>query len=182
MIRRPAPVFSASIRPQFGRVLLWLLLAVGFAACTETPLEPTLGSGDELSAIVDGQSVTFDFEASESHYDAEFLEGTIVGATSTIPIKSIRIIFRGVDLDNDAFPRTLTGAGALIVLVTTGENGEDLEYRTPSDISQSNTTITITATDGTIVDGTFSGTLVESDDPTDIVSVTAGSFSARLER
>ena len=182
MIRRPAPLLTAPIRPLFGRVLLWLLLAVGFAACTETPLEPTLGSGDELSAIVDGQSVTFDFEASLSTYDAANLNGDIVGATSTIPIKSIRVSFRGVDLDNDTFPQTLTGAKASIVLVTTGDGGEDLEYRTPSDISQSNTTITITATDGTIVDGTFSGTLVESDDPTDLISVTAGSFSARLER
>ena len=163
-------------------LLLLLTLVVALPACKETPLEPDLGPGDELSAMIDGTPITFDFEGTLSNYAESTLDGVIVGATSTIPVKSIRVIFRGVDLDNDTFPRTLTGASASIVLVTTGGSGEDLEYRTPSDISLSNTTITIAATDGTIVDGTFSGTLVEIDDPSDMISVTNGAFSARLER
>ena len=182
MSRRPDMISSFPIRRPVSRILALLLFGAAFTACKETPLEPTLGSGDELSAIIDGQSVTFDYEESESSYDEEFLTGTVVGATNSIPVKSIRISFLDVDLDNGEFPRTLTGANALIVLVTSSDTGEDLEYRSPSDISQRNTTITITATDGTIVDGTFSGTLVESDDPTDVISVTGGSFSARLPR
>lgn len=165
-----------------SRTLLPALLLFTLAACTETPLEPTLGDGSSLSAIVDGVSITFDLDETSSSYDEAFAFGRVAGATSTIPVRSILVTFRGVDLDNDEFPKTLTGAEASIVLISTDGAGEELEYRTPSNIAQSNTTITITATNGTIVDGTFSGTLVESDDPNDRVSVTGGSFSARLER
>ena len=168
---------------RFNRsTLTLLLLPLLLAACTEEPLAPTLGNGATLQATIDGVTITFDIEPILSTYSASTLDGVVSGASGTIPVKSIRISFRGVDLDTDKFPRTLTGVEVGLILISENDQGDELKYLTPADVGQNNSTVTISATDGTIVDGTFSGTLVEEDDPNDKVVITNGSFSARLTR
>lgn len=159
-----------------------LVLPLLLAACKEEPLAPDLGNGTTLRATVDGVVLTFDIEPGLTTYSASTLDGVVRGASNTVPVRSISISFRGVDLDTDKFPRTLIGVEVGIVLISEDAQGDDLKYVTPADIGQNNSTVTISATDGTIVDGTFSGTLVEEDDPSDKVVITNGVFSARMTR
>ncbi len=162
--------------------LLLILPMFLLGACTESPISPILGNGNTLSVQVDGVAVAFDIESSLSTYDTENLFGTIAGATLTLPVKSMTLSFRGVDLDNDTFPKKLTGSEVNIVLVTSDAQGDDLTYITPASLAQNNSTITITASDGETVDGEFSGTLVETDDPNDTIVLSGGVFSAKLTR
>lgn len=167
---------------RYATFLVLILPVFLLGACTESPISPILGNGSTLNVLVDGVAVQFDIESSLSTYDTGNLFGTIAGATLTLPVKSMTLSFRGVDLDKDAFPKVLSGSEVNIVLVTSDSQGDDLTYITPASLSQNNSRITITASDGTTVDGEFSGTLVEADDPNDKIILSGGTFSAKLTR
>ena len=173
-----------TLNSNLRRVSTLLLLAplLLLASCTETPLAPDLGDGSTLTALIDGIAYQFDIESSATNYNVGTLDGRVSGSSTTLPVTSIIISFRGVDLDNDTFPRTLSGNEVGMTVVTGNDQGDSFSYNNPPLSSQSNATITITATDGTTVDGTFSGTLVEEDDPNDKIVVSGGVFSAKLSR
>ena len=159
----------------FGSLLSLLCFSLLFVACEEMPVGPSVGSGTELIATVDGVALNFDIEAGQTTYNETQLFGTIAGATLALPVVAINLTFSGVDLDNDTFPRTLTGTEVSITVATENEQGDPVAFdsRNPGGSG----IITISATDGTIVDGTFSGILFEDGDS---IVVGNGQFSARL--
>ncbi|MGE3801097.1 MAG: hypothetical protein AB7H80_08770 [Candidatus Kapaibacterium sp.] len=163
-----------------GRFQRWgivaLLVSFVITGCEETPVQPNVGNGKELKGTIDGQAITFDIETSLSEYDTSILFGRFGGSTSALPVQSITITFN-FDIDKGSFPTTLTGADITITLVVEGDGGTDIDYNCTSDCS-----ITLIESDGEIVDGTFQGTLVNSKDSSDTITITNGSFSVRLAR
>lgn len=162
---------------------LFLIIAfsfVGFTGCEESPIEPQVGNGNTLKASIDGASYTFDINTGISEYDEVLLFGKFGGSTNVPPVQSITVSFNA-DLDNGSFPRTLTGGDVLISVVTNDEGGgTPNSYQCP--VLTGDCRIVLTATDGTIVDGTFSGTLENTKDENDKIVVSNGEFSVKLTR
>ena len=154
-----------------------VVFACGFiTGCVETPVGPQLGSGTLLEASIDGATTRFDIESSETKYNDLLLFGTVTGSTLSLPVVTIRITFSGVDLDNDKFPRTLTGSELELTVAKENAKGDVVAYSSRN--SGGSGTLVISATDGQVVDGTFSGSLFNDSDS---IQVTAGRFSARLQ-
>ncbi len=166
-------------RFRFGGIVGIVAFALAtLTGCEETPTEPNVGNGKELKATIDGEAITFDIETSLSEYNETILNGRFSGSTSSAPVQSITISFSGFDIDNGTYPTTLTGADVFITLVVEGDGGMDKEYNCVGN----NCTITLVASDGEIVDGTFQGVLTNPDDSSDTITITNGTFSVRLTR
>lgn len=164
----------------FGLFLIIAFSFLGFAGCEETPTEPQVGPGNVLKATVGGTAYTFDINTSISEYDEVLLFGKFGGSTNTPPVQSISVSFN-YDIDNGSFPRTLTGGDATISVVTNDEGGgTPNSYQTP--VLTGDYRIVLTASDGTTVDGTFYGTLENTQDENDKLVVTNGEFSVKLSR
>ena len=164
-------------RPTLLSICSLVVIASGLiAGCEETPVGPQVGSGTLLEALIDGTNTRFDIESSETKYNELLLFGTVTGSTLSLPVVTIRITFSGVDLDNDKFPRTLTGSE--LELTVAKENGQGDVVAYSSRNAGGSGTLVISATDGQVVDGTFSGRLFNDSDS---IVVTSGRFSARLK-
>jgi len=141
-------------------------------------MQPQLGSGDLLEATIEGEAYSFELNPDVTDYETQYVYGTIGGSTNTLSVKSITVTF-SYDIDNDPLPVTLDHPKGGITLVLTNESGEDVSYQT---VSVGNVNVHLSATDGEIIDGTFNGTLENTRDPNDKVTITNGQFSARLNR
>jgi hypothetical protein len=150
------------------------------ASCEESPIQPQVGSGEELTATIDGVPVEFTLVEGESTYDTASLFGLVSGSTDAMPVRTILLRFSQVDIDDTEFPVPLDGPAVNITL-TVSSGGGDKSYQCPATMSDCR--ITLTASNGTIVDGTFEGTVVEvGADPADSIRITDGEFSARVTR
>lgn len=163
-------------------ILPFILAALAvLPSCTETATGPTVGSGDILDATVNGTPLSLDLvDATDFNtYDVALHQthfgGTLTSGNTT---KTITVSLT-YDLDNGTFPHTLTGS-AITINYAERTNGVDTIYDCP--IGTSSCTVTLSGSNGTIVDGTFSATLAQTNDATKTVTITAGKFSAKLTR
>lgn len=164
----------------FGLFLIIACSVSGLMGCEESPIEPQVGSGTLLKATIDGTPYTFDILTNISEYDQVLLFGKFGGSTNTPPVQSVTVSFNS-DLDQGSFPRTLTGGDVTISVVTSDiGGGTPNSYQCP--VLTGDCKIVLTASNGTIVDGTFSGTLENTQDENDKITVTNGEFSVKLTR
>lgn len=161
---------------------LFLIIAVAFSTfqgCEESPTQPQIGPGNVLKATIEGAAYEFNIEESLSEYDVSLLFGEFSGSTDAPPVQSITVSFNA-DIDKGPFPKVLTGGDVTLVVVTSDDVGVQRSYLCP--VLDHDCRITITASNGEIVDGTFSGTLENSQDENDRIAVTNGEFSVKLTR
>ncbi len=162
---------------------LWLasalMLGMMVASCTDSVTNPQVGSGTLLDASVNGTAVSIDpdevggFNTYTTSTHEVRVGGTLTGSTSkTITLRFVH------DIDNGSLPHTLTGDAVSINYLEVGAS--TLIYDCP--LVGGNCTITVTAVGNNIVDGTFSATLAERNDPTKTVAITNGRFSVKLQR
>ncbi len=164
-----------------SRLLLLVssLLLLALSSCKEDPVSSNVGSGTILKATVNGQSFTFPLNAvSPPSYNASTKTGTFTGVLTGTPSRTLSISFTH-DIDNGTFPTTL---GNPDVSVTYSEVSGTASASYSCPIGTSGCSVTLTATDKSIVDGTFNATLADPNDTTKQVSITAGSFSVKLNR
>ena len=160
-----------------GAIVALLVLAI--VGCEEVPTQPTVGSGNELKATIDGEAITFDIESSQSEYDALILSGRFQGTTSSEPLQSIVLTFSQFDIDNGTFPTTLSGAD-ITMTVALSDAGDNKVYQCA--VGSTDCSITLTGSNGEIVDGTFQGILTNTSDTNDKLTITNGQFSVKLTR
>ena len=168
-------------RIVFVKGVIAALLIIVVIGCEETPVQPVVGSGNELKATIDGQEFTFDIEASQSEYDTLLLSGRVQGTTSSEPLQSIVITFGHFDIDNRTFPVTRTG-GDVTMTVAFSDAGGNKVYQCA--VGSTDCSVTLTASNGEIVDGTFQGILTNTtntNDANDKITITKGRFSVRLQ-
>ncbi len=155
--------------------LVPLAAALLLSACTEDTTGPDVGSGNELEATVNGQNLVLNLTPGASTYDSRtkqvFITGTLVGT----PSKTVLLRFN-YDIEQGPFPGTISGSSVNIVYT----EGESLMYDCP--LPDNTCTITVTRSNGEIVDGTFSAMLMERTDTTKKVTITNGQFSVDLTR
>lgn len=165
----------------YGYVSLMLFLGLFMTTigCEESPVDPQVGNGTTLTATINGQSVTFDVTTAISEYDPSLNYGQFGGSTTASPIQSILVTFSGFDIDNGTYPTTLQVPDITISLVVETDGGSDAEYRCSNG---GDCRVTLTASNGEVVDGTFQGTLTNQDDENDKITVTNGVFSVKLDR
>lgn len=169
------------MRPS--RRSLWpfaLLLAAVVSSCTDTTTNPGVGSGTSMAATVNGTRLTFDLVdvAGFNTYTVATHEGRFGSTLVGSPSKTITVRFTS-DIDGGSFPRTLTGDDVSVNYAeVTGTTTKT--YDCP--ISGNSCSVTLTATNGTIVDGTFTATLMDQSNPPQTVTITGGTFSAKLVR
>lgn len=158
-----------------------ILLAGGvlFQGCDENPIDtPDVGSGTLLKATIEGQSYTFSINTDDTGYDEVVFVGTVSGSTDELPVQSIKITFN-YDIDGSTFPVTLNPPDAVITVGYDDGSGTTKAYQS---IAGNDARVILTASNSQIVDGTFSGTLENTKDATDKITVSGGEFSARLPR
>jgi hypothetical protein len=150
-------------------------------SCTEAPTGPGVGPGNILEATVNGTKLTIDVGSDIANFNTYTVAshevnfgGTVVGT----PSKTITARFT-YDIDKGPFPKTLGGDSISIIYIETSTSGV-MTYDCPT--TGGSCSITVTGSNGEIVDGTFTATLAESTDPTKTVTITNGKFSARLKR
>ncbi len=165
---------GTSVAPLFVLLVAGFLL---FQGCEENPVNPSVGSGTLLKATIEGQPYTFDINTDDTEYNEVVFAGTVSGSTDTPPVQSIKVTFN-YDIDNGTFPRTLSVPDILITVVFDNGGGAAV-YQS---ISGGDSRVTLSASNGTIVDGTFSGTLTNTQNANDKITLTSGEFSARLPR
>jgi hypothetical protein len=151
------------------------------ASCADAVTGPGVGSGNLLEATVNGTSTTFDVVSDISGFntytaisnEARFA-GPVVGNTSrSITLRAT------YDLDKGPFPKTLSDDDVSIIYIESSGTSA-LTYNCP--IGGHSCSITLTASDGETVDGTFHATLSESNDSTKKVTIENGKFSVKLKR
>jgi hypothetical protein len=150
-------------------------------SCTDNATGPGVGSGNLLEASVNGTKLTFDvasdiigFNTYTAATNEARFAGSAVGATS----KSLTLRAT-YDLDKGPFPKTLTGDDVSIIFIEPESTGT-VTYNCL--LGSSNCSITLTASNGVTVDGTFNATLSASSDTTQKVTITNGTFSVKLKR
>ena len=164
---------------RFTLAVLATSFLLPLISCNEDPTGPGVGPGNVLEARVNGTTIDVGTDIANfntytiASKDVNF-GGTLVGT----PTKTITVRFT-YDIDKGPFPKTLGGDSLSIIYVETSASGT-LNYDCPT--TGGSCTLTVTGSNGTVVDGTFSATLAERNDPTKTVSVTNGKFSARLTR
>lgn len=186
-IKREAPVVRERLNVTVGRIerrgLQWIvvvLLAMGAAGCVEQPTEPNVGSGNLLEAAINGVDRTFELSGEVSEYEVATLVGRFGGSTAD-GATSLIISFSQFNIDEGPFPTVLFGGDITMTLVDSSAAGKKTYVR-PITANALQCSVTITGSDGEIVDGTFFGTLESTDDPNDVIVVMEGTFSAKLNR
>lgn len=165
------------------RGLQWIvvaLLTLTAFGCEELPNEPNVGTGKVLEAAINGVDVTFDLEEDATEYDAATLFGRFGGSTPDA-VTTLSLSFARFNIDEGPFPTVISGGDITMTLVDSSAAGKKTYVR-PLNANALQCSITITGSDGEIVDGTFFGTLESTDDPNDVVVVMEGKFSAKLNR
>jgi hypothetical protein len=154
-------------------LLALLVLATLLASCDNAPTGPGTGSGNLLTATINGTSYTFTL--AEVRYDSTIHYAYVLGTASGAATKSITITFVS-DITTGSFPRTLSG-DAINIIYIDDSGARELVYDCSAHRDQC--TMTLTSSDGRTADGTFSGTLTERTDASS-VTVTGGRFSVTL--
>lgn len=153
---------------------LFLLL---ISACDDNSTGPGVGSGNELVAKINGTEVTFTLQSAVASYDPSTKLGRFGGTTTGTPTRTMTLSFTH-DIDNGSFPITLKDPEISITYIEI--SGTDTTT-TICDPLKGHCTLTLTASNGSIVDGTFSATpLTDTKNPAKTFEVKGGTFSARL--
>ncbi len=157
--------------------LVPLVTALLLSACTEDTTGPDVGTGNELKATINGQTVVWDVSSLASTYDVGSKQ-VLFGETLTgSPSKTVLLRFN-YDIDKGPFPHTVSGNAINIVYTESGSSVLTYDCLGNDD----HCSITITRSNGEIVDGTFNAMLSERSDSTKKVTITNGSFSIKLNR
>ena len=156
------------------------LLAMWVVGCVEEPTGPNVGSGNLLEAAINGVDRTFELSGDVSEYEVATLFGRFGGSTAD-GVTSLSITFSQFNIDEGPFPTVLSGGDITMTLVDSSAAGKKTYVR-PITANALQCSVTITGSDGEIVDGTFFGTLESTDDPNDVIVVMEGKFSAKLNR
>lgn len=173
------PIPKSHMRPVRRSLVLFTAMAtLAFASCTENVTNPPVGSGEELEATVNGTAISLDLLGSTDFniYTASSQEVRIGGSLVGSPTRTITLRFTH-DIDNGHLPHTMSGDDISINYIESGAT--TLTYDCPVG---STCSITVTASNGQTVAGTFSATLAERSDPTKTVTITNGTFSVKLAR
>ncbi len=157
---------------RFASIALLLTVALVATGCDASTTGPSNNVQNELDATIDGSDVPF--TVTLTGYTESTMNVQVGGSLSGSPSRSILLSFV-TDIDQGTFPRTLTDPNVEITY-TVG--------LTPHQCSPSrqDCTVEVTSVDGDVVSGTFSATLTNPNDTTDVVSVTDGTFQAKLQR
>src|SRR5690606_2077005 len=109
------------------------------------------GSGNEMSAKINGTEVDFTVEPIFSAYDATTMYGTFAGTTSGDPSRTLTIGFT-YDSDAGTFPKTFKDPDISITYVEFSASDSTTAI---CEALKGNCTLTLTRSDGKVVDGTF---------------------------
>ncbi|HVZ40738.1 MAG TPA: hypothetical protein VHI13_15770 [Candidatus Kapabacteria bacterium] len=153
-----------------------LALATLLGSCADSTLGTGIGSGTVLEATLNGTVISFDLTdvAGYNTYTIASKE-TRFGGTSGKTTLTMRLDY---DIDQGTFPHTLTGGDISIVYIeSSGSTPLTYDCAIGSDCS-----VTVTNSNGSIVDGTFHAQLTERSDTTKKISVTGGTFSVTVAR
>lgn len=180
MARCTAPVSksSSSIQPSMIRSALFSLLGLAFllSACADNSTGPDVGSGNELTAKINGTEVTFTMQPAIASYDPGTKLGRFGGTTTGNPTRTMTLSFTH-DLDNGSFPVTFKDPEISITYIQI--SGTDTTT-TICEPLKGHCTVTLTASNGSIVDGTFAATLTDTKNAANTFEIKGGTFSARL--
>jgi len=162
-----------------ARLLAFSLPMLLVISCGPDPVSSNVGSGTVLKATVNGQPYSFPLNAvSPPTYNVGTRTGSFTGVLTGNPSRSVSVSFT-YDIDNSALPITL-GNPDVSIIYTEVSGSNSSSFSCP--IGVSGCSVTLSATDKTIVDGTFNANLADPSDTTRRVSITAGSFSVKLNR
>jgi hypothetical protein len=161
------------------RSLLFLSLIVVAAAlssCENTPTGPGTGGSNVLEATIDGTRYTFTLE--NIYYDSTIHYSFVYGEVgSGAGMRTLTVTFTS-DITTGSFPRTLQMDDVNIIYV---DHSSGTEQTYDCRATTSTCTMTLTASDGSVVDGTFSGRLAQRGDAAKLVTVTNGEFSVEVQ-
>lgn len=151
------------------------------SSCTENATGPQVGPGNILEATVNGTKLTFDVATDAANFNTYTIAsnesrfaGPLVGTPGTT--MTLRASY---DLDKGTFPVTLTGSDVSIIFIEINVDGTFI-YNCP--IGTESCTITLTASNGETVDGTFSAMLSDSQGRPKTARIENGKFSVKLKR
>jgi hypothetical protein len=172
-----------SIYGRFASLVLVVLSVVILQGCEEEVTGPGSGSGKMLEATVDGTKLVFTLPTDTNALDYPIYNTTAhevsINTTLTgLPTKSVNIFFT-FNVDSGTLPSTVTGSDARLYYIVLATSGSETYNSLGSGGSCS---VTVTARNGDIIDGTFQGDLVKTDDPTRKISIRDGKFSVKFKR
>jgi hypothetical protein len=165
-------------------VLLLPFLLMILAGCEENTVGPGTGSGALLETEIDGVkfSLTPDVGIQNS-YNVSLESGRFRGTGSGTPVRSLTVLIY-TNLDSGSFPRTLAYPEVSYVYIET-TNGVDSTFDVTNDPTLASLTISgksTTATGSTLISGTFSGRVTNTEDRSKSRTFTNGKFSIDLSR
>src|SRR5207244_3112002 len=140
--------------------VLLATVATLFIACNDTTVGPSVGNGTLLQATVSGIPLTFNVGPSpttgyEATTERVSIGGTIVGDTT----KGLSLFFT-FNIDQGTYPTTVNEVTQPdLNLVCVIRSGSDVQTYNLDATSGDHSSVTLTAGNGTILDGTFNGTL-----------------------
>jgi hypothetical protein len=172
-----------SILGRFASLALVALSMVMLQGCEEEITGPGSGSGKVMEATADGTKLVFTLPTDTSApdypvYNTSTNSVTINATLTGLPTKSVNVFFT-FNVDTGTLPSTVTGSDANLVYIVLSTSGSEAYNCVGAGASCS---VTITARNGDIIDGTFQGDLVKTDDPTRKVSIRDGKFSVKFKR
>jgi hypothetical protein len=161
--------------------LLIAALATLITACNDTTVGPSVGNGTTLEATISGIPLTLNVSAPPvSNYDAATQRVTVAGTLVGDTTKSVTLFFT-FNIDQGTYPTTLTEVTEpdlnLVCIITSGSVTQTYNLDA---VASDHCSVTLTAGNGTILDGTFAGTISNKDDRTKKITITNGRFSAKL--
>jgi hypothetical protein len=168
----------ATVRRFLSIALLALPLLL-LQSCDENITGPGPGSGNLFEATIDGEKLTIPLAVignAVPRYDTVAQQVSFGGTAFGPPNKTVTVFFT-FDIDTASVPGSGTQVN-IVYIVTSGSTDEI--YR--CDLVNNNCTVTVTARNGDIIDGTFQGTLVNSSDSTKKITITNGRFSVKVTR
>jgi hypothetical protein len=165
-----------SIVRRFVSLALVALPLLLLQACEENPVTSTDGSGTLLQATVDGVQLTIPITLAT--YDTTINRVTFGGSVSSAPTKTVTVFF-SFDIDKGTYPSTLDGTNANLNYVESTSSSTDVY---DCDATAANCSVTVKSHNGDIVDGTFEGDLVKTDDASKKITISDGKFSVKLTR
>ena len=155
------------------------IVALGLSSCEPTPTGPGtgLGNGTTLVATVSGVTYAFDLDPNVVGYDEANQQVRFGGVVSNSGlIRTINASFFS-DISSGTYPRTVTGDDVFVVYI---ENASGQNEIYDCSTSPDRCSITITGSNGQIVDGTFSAHLTNKSDASKTIVITGGRFSVKV--
>lgn len=165
---------------SFVRIPLLIIAAlatVALSSCDTNPTGPSTGTGNLLRATIDGTSYTFTLDPNQTWYDSLATYAYVFGRTASGAAEKTLTITFVADIVTGSFPRTLAQNDVNVILIDNSD-----AQTTAFDCITHNTarTMTLTRSNGRIVDGTFSGTLANRTSASQTVTISGGEFSVEL--